>query len=195
MASSVLASLATSRATTKLNASTMHNTTTTTRTRRARLPTTMITIYTTILCIMMLVAAASASPSSAAGNEELVGSMEIFPRQGAKPGQVLLANLQPFSGKLGGFSAPQISQSKDSSRPFEVDGNTFTDFASAADRACDNQKNECADAANAGRNNAFSVGECDKQNEQCKKAATAAKDTNFATFSFADDENEYFCEE
>lgn len=57
----------------------------------------------------------------------------------------------------------QISSSGDADRPFQVDGDTFTDFQSAADRACDNQKNNCADMANSGQGN-FEVGDCDKQN-------------------------------
>jgi hypothetical protein len=36
------------------------------------------------------------------------------------------------------------------------------DFETAANRACDNQKNVCADAANNGTG-AFKVGDCDKQ--------------------------------
>lgn len=37
------------------------------------------------------------------------------------------------------------------------------DFQSAADRSCDNQKNNCADLANNG-GGSFEVGDCDKQN-------------------------------
>ncbi|KAK2047831.1 hypothetical protein LZ31DRAFT_539348 [Colletotrichum somersetense] len=56
----------------------------------------------------------------------------------------------------------QITKSSNSGRPFEVDGDTFPDFATAANRACDNQKNKCADAANSGSQN-FKVSDCDKQ--------------------------------
>ncbi|KXJ94016.1 hypothetical protein Micbo1qcDRAFT_220617 [Microdochium bolleyi] len=154
----------------------------------------LFNLHSCVFLFVLLLSCFAASPAGASSESELVGAMEILPRQQARPGEVLLSNLQPFSGSLGGFAAPSISQSKDSRRPFEVDGNTFNSFSAAADRACDNQKNKCADAANAGRNRAFSVGECDQQNERCKTAAKSAKDTNFATFSFADADNEYFCE-
>lgn len=40
---------------------------------------------------------------------------------------------------------------------------TQNDFETAANRACDNQFNKCADVANSGKA-AFEVGDCDKQN-------------------------------
>ena len=40
---------------------------------------------------------------------------------------------------------------------------TQTDFQTAADRSCDNQKNNCAELANNG-GGTFEVGECDRQN-------------------------------
>jgi hypothetical protein len=64
----------------------------------------------------------------------------------------------------------QISQSSDSDRPFEVDGDTFTSFSDAANRACDNQKNACADLFNNSGDKdsvGFDVGDCDSQN--CKQ--------------------------
>ncbi len=36
------------------------------------------------------------------------------------------------------------------------------DFETAANRACDNQKNQCADVANSG-SASFKVGDCDRQ--------------------------------
>jgi len=74
-------------------------------------------------------------------------------------------NLQAFSGALGGQSASPIINSGDPDRPFEVDGDTFPDFETAANRACDNQKNRCAEIANAngGQGGQFSVGDCDRQ--------------------------------
>ncbi|KAH6855130.1 hypothetical protein B0I37DRAFT_48409 [Chaetomium sp. MPI-CAGE-AT-0009] len=80
----------------------------------------------------------------------------ILPRQQSR------TNLQVFSGALGGAGAPAITNSGDPERPFEVDGDTFNDFDTAANRACDNQKNLCADMANNGGGN-FEVGDCDRQ--------------------------------
>lgn len=40
---------------------------------------------------------------------------------------------------------------------------TQPDFQSAADRSCDNQKNNCAELANNGEEN-FEVSDCDRQN-------------------------------
>lgn len=37
------------------------------------------------------------------------------------------------------------------------------DFQTAADRSCDNQKNNCAELANNGEES-FEVGDCDQQN-------------------------------
>ncbi|KXX82584.1 hypothetical protein MMYC01_200784 [Madurella mycetomatis] len=71
-------------------------------------------------------------------------------------------NLQAFTGALGGAGASAITNSGDPERPFEVDGDTFPDYETAAIRACDNQKNVCADLANNGTGS-FSVGECDQQ--------------------------------
>lgn len=55
--------------------------------------------------------------------------------------------------------------SGDATRPFEVTGDTFTDFASAAGRSCDNQKNSCAEMANNGTAT-FTVADCENQNSE-----------------------------
>ncbi|OAF58543.1 hypothetical protein VC83_04962 [Pseudogymnoascus destructans] len=51
---------------------------------------------------------------------------------------------------LGGAAAEPITSTNDQNRPFEVGGDTLTDFKSAASRTCDNQKNACAKIANEG---------------------------------------------
>lgn len=81
----------------------------------------------------------------------------LIPRQAA--------NLQVFTSALGGATAPAITNSGDPDRPFAVDGDTFPDFATASNRACDNQKNACAKIANEGgqRDGELTVGECDRQ--------------------------------
>ncbi|KAK1483912.1 hypothetical protein CCUS01_15613 [Colletotrichum cuscutae] len=71
-------------------------------------------------------------------------------------------NLQTFEGNLGGVQASAITKSNDPSRPFEVDGDTFPDFNTAAGRSCDNQKNKCSQAANNGPQK-FEVSKCDEQ--------------------------------
>lgn len=102
-------------------------------------------------------------------------------------------NVQPFTGAIGGLQAPpvswlpflhhfrplfppfrltrplpppQITNSGDLDRPYEVEGDTFPDFASAASRSCDTQKNDCADAANNG--GGFEISECEAQNGECR---------------------------
>ncbi|KAL8350953.1 hypothetical protein RB601_000878 [Gaeumannomyces tritici] len=106
--------------------------------------------------VLALVAAALGSDitDEVRGGFRMGGS--LLPRQ--------TKGLQSFSGSLGGAKAQSITQSSDQKRPFEVNGDTFTDFRSAANRACDNQKNACADMANGSKKGDFTVGECDKQN-------------------------------
>lgn len=106
-------------------------------------------------------ALASAGPDLGVG-EILGGGSVLFPRQAAT-GQ----NLQTFTGALGGIKADAVTNSGNSQRPFEVDGDTFTDFDSAAQRSCDNQKNKCAQEANNGGNAGFEVSDCDSQNSEC----------------------------
>ncbi|RYP02875.1 hypothetical protein DL764_005531 [Monosporascus ibericus] len=125
---------------------------------------------------------------SAGGDPTLDMEGLLLPRQSSS------FNLQAFTGALGGFSAPAISQSPDPERPFEVDGDTFTDYQSAVNRACDNQKNECARAANANRDAVeFAVSDCDRQNNECKDAGNGAAFTRFPTSS--DAEFDFFCDE
>lgn len=119
-------------------------------------------------------------------------------RSGFRMGGSLLArqtkDLQAFSGSLGGAKAQSITQSSDQKRPFEVNGDTFTDFRSAANRACDNQKNACADMANGSKKGEFTVGECDKQNEECKSAAASATQTAFNALVSSNAEFDFFCD-
>ncbi|SPQ19615.1 f587c4b2-5b37-4028-a1a5-ad56ecb54262 [Thermothielavioides terrestris] len=128
----------------------------------------------TAFCLVAAWAAASAAASAnidVAGQSEFHGGV-LLPRQQGR------VNLQAFTGALGGAKAPAITNSGDPQRPFEVDGDTFTDFESASNRACDNQKNVCADIANNGTGS-FTVGDCDQQNQQCKSAASSAATKTF----------------
>ncbi|KAI0130244.1 hypothetical protein BJ170DRAFT_307455 [Xylariales sp. AK1849] len=113
--------------------------------------------------------------------------MGLLPRQVA-------TNLQTFTSALGGASAAPITQSTDPKRPFEVAGDTFTDFASAADRACDNQKNDCANIANSQKDSTFKVSDCDQQDTDCKSAASTATTTSFATLTSSSADFDFFCE-
>ncbi|KAL3417187.1 hypothetical protein PVAG01_11187 [Phlyctema vagabunda] len=107
-----------------------------------------------------------------------------------------LTNLQAFTGALGGAAAPAITNSGDSQRPFEVDGDTFTDFKTAAERACNNQKNSCAKIANDGKDKAdFKVSDCDEQNSKCQDAASSSSTIqNFQVLASQDAEFDYICD-
>ncbi|OAA62428.1 hypothetical protein SPI_03968 [Niveomyces insectorum RCEF 264] len=141
-----------------------------------------------------------ASPSAFAGNDAAAAALlhraphpdlaaaALLPRAAAA------TNLQLFRGALANVAAPAIAQSNDATRPFAVDGDTFTDFRSAADRSCDNQHNSCADAANSNKQAGFTVGDCDTQNTQCKAAAVAATQTAFTTLASSSAEFDIFCD-
>ena len=70
----------------------------------------------------------------------------------------------PSLGTVGAAPIPIISSA--SERPFEVNGSTFQNLGAAAQRACDVQKNQCANAANSGQFDG-SVADCDAQQQQC----------------------------
>ncbi|KAK1768915.1 neurofilament medium polypeptide protein [Phialemonium atrogriseum] len=114
-------------------------------------------------------------------------------RMGVLPRQAQVNNLQAFTSGLGGVGATAITQSNDPKRQFDVDGDTFPDFESAANRACDNQHNECARKANNG-GGAFSVPDCDKQSTQCKAAIGSATKTSFVSLFKSDDQFDIFCD-
>ena len=76
--------------------------------------------------------------------QSLVPRHTLFLRQ--------VSDLQTFTGALGGTKASPITNSGDAKRPFKVDGDTFTDFDTAAQRSCDNQFQGCSRAANANGN-------------------------------------------
>jgi hypothetical protein len=91
------------------------------------------------------------------------------------------SDLQTFTGSIGGFRASPITNSGDPKRKFRVEQDTFTDFKSAANRACDNQFNACSQAANeqGGNKGSFSVTECDQQKNQCRTAQQNARVQDF----------------
>ncbi|EFQ86229.1 hypothetical protein PTNB73_04600 [Pyrenophora teres f. teres] len=79
------------------------------------------------------------------------------------------ANLQPFTGALGGVAATPILDSGDAKRPFSVKGDTFVNLAGAVQRSCDQQFNACANMANGGQGD-FSTDDCQAQKQQCSAA-------------------------
>jgi len=79
-------------------------------------------------------------------------------------------NVNKFTGSLGADAIP-INKSN-GNRPFEVNGSTFINLGAAAQRACDVQKNQCANAVNTGSIDG-SVADCDAQQKDCLAANTA----------------------
>ncbi|KAK8106029.1 hypothetical protein PG999_009388 [Apiospora kogelbergensis] len=78
-------------------------------------------------------------------------------------------NLNKFSGSTGAAPIPITSDSA-SSKPFGVNGSQFVNLGAAAQRACDVQKNACANAVNGGKDNSIKVADCDAQQQQCVSA-------------------------
>ncbi|EGY19848.1 uncharacterized protein VDAG_01864 [Verticillium dahliae VdLs.17] len=117
----------------------------------------MLTRWMTLLtaAVAGLATAGHAMDISQDLSEELAmgWKMGLRPRQNAQ-------NLQFFDGKVGGAGAPG------------------PDFDTAAGRACDNQKNDCARLANSGGGN-FQVSDCDKQNNDCKQGISQAAQKSF----------------
>lgn len=75
-----------------------------------------------------------------------------------------LTDLQTFTETVGGVSASAITKSGDDKRTFSVDGETFTDFDTAAKRTCDVQFDGCQKKANEpGSKGVLSVSDCDAQ--------------------------------
>lgn len=75
------------------------------------------------------------------------------------------ANIQSFTGTLGGPPPPVVSSTGD--RPFSVNGATFTGQAAALSRSCDIQHNACANAANSG-SLAGGISQCETQLSSCR---------------------------
>jgi len=104
-----------------------------------------------------------------------------------------LTNLQTFTGALGGVLASPITDSGNAARPFLVQGDTFSDFASAGSRSCANQHNICADLANNGTGS-FTVSECDDQSTTCVAAQATATTQNFQVLVSSNAEFDFICD-
>jgi len=132
---------------------------------------------TSLLCLVVAGLASGRAVASSEGDAILAGEhfrlALLAPRQ-----TVPVRNLQVFTGALGGVKASAITNTGDPQRQFGVDGDTFNDFRTAANRACDNQFNACADVANKKQGN-FAVGDCDKQKDSCKASLEATPTKSF----------------
>lgn len=93
------------------------------------------------------------------------------------------ANIQAFTGTLGGPAPPVVSSAGD--RPFSVNGNTFTGAGAAISRSCDIQHNACANAANSGELDG-GIAQCETQVSECK-AANALKKRQAGSFGSCSD--------
>ncbi|KAI2614704.1 uncharacterized protein GGS25DRAFT_517551 [Hypoxylon fragiforme] len=82
-------------------------------------------------------------------------------------------NVNTFTGSVGAPPVPVISSN--AAKPFSVNGAEFLNIGAAIQRACDVQKNQCANAANSGADASISVSDCDAQQKQCAAQNTAAK--------------------
>ncbi|KAL3470820.1 hypothetical protein BJX99DRAFT_238611 [Aspergillus californicus] len=98
-----------------------------------------------------------------------------------------------FDGTLGG-AAPAITETGDEERPYEVDGNTFTDYDSAAQRSCNIQFDNCQRAANTDSSVSFSLEDCTDQQNDCFADPLSVEDSTTTTTTAAeegdDDEEE-----
>ncbi|KOC10427.1 hypothetical protein AFLA70_27g004141 [Aspergillus flavus AF70] len=65
----------------------------------------------------------------------------------------------------------------DSERPYGVDGDTFTDYESAASRSCNNQFDSCQKIANTDQSSTFSLQDCQDQLNSCMSTVSS---TNIA---------------
>ncbi|KAJ2987398.1 hypothetical protein NUW58_g4529 [Xylaria curta] len=88
--------------------------------------------------------------------------MGVFARQNEQGIQEGPSNLNFFTDNLGA-RGPPITPSNDPKQPYLIDGEKVADFFTAADKACDKQKNLCADQANGPSKDEFKVSDCDEQ--------------------------------
>ncbi|KAI1381847.1 hypothetical protein F4677DRAFT_5950 [Hypoxylon crocopeplum] len=73
-------------------------------------------------------------------------------------------DVNAFTGDVGSAPVPVVSSAAE--KPFSVNGAEFLNLGAAIQRACDVQKNACANAANGG-DASISVADCDAQQQQC----------------------------
>lgn len=112
-------------------------------------------------------ASSGTSSSSSSSAAEATSSTAASSTSSAAPAaSTSAAASTSSSGSLGG-AAPAITNSGDSTRPFEVNGNTFVNQAAAVQRSCDIQFNACADAFNSGKLSGSTLADCSAQETTC----------------------------
>ncbi|TVY25345.1 hypothetical protein LHYA1_G005388 [Lachnellula hyalina] len=121
--------------------------------------------------------AAAATPASSAAS---TGSKESQHHYLLAITNNVLANVQTFTGTLGGAPPPVVSSA--GTRPFSVNGDTFVNAGAALQRSCSVQNNACADAVNSGGSG--SVSDCNTQETACNAAAAAKKVKSRAALDF-----------
>ncbi|KAI0602593.1 hypothetical protein F4775DRAFT_145793 [Biscogniauxia sp. FL1348] len=130
--------------------------------------------------------------------DELFGEMQRDFGLGLLPRQATLqegpADLQIFTGDLGGAAAPAITKSADESHPYSIDGEDVSSFNDAINKACDKQLNDCSDLANGAMKGQFEVNDCNDQKEQCRSTLSAATQTAFLSIATSNAEFDFFCE-
>jgi len=110
------------------------------------------------------VVSADAAASTAAAAAASVSSAAAAPANNAAAAASSSgANLQTFTGALGGLPPPVTAGGKG----FVTDNSDFVNLAAAIGRSCDVQHNACSNQANSG--GGFSVSQCDTQDTQCKQ--------------------------
>src|SRR5690242_13916660 len=97
-----------------------------------------------LLALLYLTLTSAASPAPPLISTDY--ALSLMPRHTLFYRQT--TDLQTFSSALGGVSASSIMNSGIPDRPFQVEGNNFPDFATAAQRSCDEQFQGCQELAN-----------------------------------------------
>jgi hypothetical protein len=111
--------------------------------------------------------APSSPPAVAQAANSTTSGSTITTGTGSAALPVNTATLGADGSALGGIAAPAVTNSGDSTRPFEVNGNTFVNKAAAVQRSCDIQFNACANAFNSGSATGFNLSDCQTQENNC----------------------------
>ncbi|KAF2127090.1 hypothetical protein P153DRAFT_358730 [Dothidotthia symphoricarpi CBS 119687] len=130
------------------------------------MPSPSISLFTLLLLLPSILASPPPPPTI---------NPSLNPRQSP-------TDLQSYTSSLANIPAPSITNSGIPTRPFAVEGNTFPDFSSAADRSCDVQFDGCQGVANSGNKTekgGVTVEMCGGQREQCYGAQREAKVQSF----------------
>jgi hypothetical protein len=119
-------------------------------------------------CSIVTVTVQADSPAST--EAAIVSSASFSNSTASATSSASAATSTSSAGVLGGIAAPPVTNSGDSTRPFEVNGNTFVNKAAAVQRSCDIQFNGCADAFNGGKATGFDISDCSAQETACLAA-------------------------